>query len=144
MNQLLLLKINQTLMAYKCVLFKNNVFLRHKTNDMVVSKIELFEEDLQTKANMFKALAHPARLQILRFLAQTKTCISGDISEELPLSRTTVNQHLNELKEAGLIKGHMEGVKMKYCLDSEKVKEMNMLLTSFLDEIQLPDNYTCQ
>jgi len=111
---------------------------------MVVSKIELFEEDLQTKANMFKALAHPARLQILRFLAQTKTCISGDISEELPLSRTTVNQHLNELKEAGLIKGHMEGVKMKYCLDSEKVKEMNMLLTSFLDEIQLPDNYTCQ
>ena len=110
---------------------------------MVVSKIELFEEDLQTKANLFKALAHPARLQILQFLAQTKTCISGDISDELPLSRTTVNQHLNELKEAGLIKGHMEGVKMKYCLDSEKVKEMNVLLSGFLDEIQLPDDFIC-
>ena len=110
---------------------------------MVVSKIELFEENLQTKANLFKALAHPARLQILQFLAHTKTCISGDISDELPLSRTTVNQHLNELKEAGLIKGHVEGVKMKYCLDSEKVKEMNVLLSGFLDEIQLPDDFIC-
>lgn len=110
---------------------------------MVVSKIELFEEDLQIRANLFKALAHPARLQILRFLAQTKNCISGDISDELPLSRTTVNQHLTELKEAGLIKGHVEGVKMKYCLDGEKVNEMKILLTSFLNEIQLPDDFTC-
>jgi DNA-binding transcriptional ArsR family regulator len=110
---------------------------------MVVSKTELFDEALQEKANLFKALAHPARLQILQFLAQTKTCISGDISEELPLSRSTVNQHLTELKEAGLIKGHVEGVKMKYCIDGEKVKEMKNLLTSFLEEIQLPDDFIC-
>lgn len=110
---------------------------------MVISKVDLFEEDLQTRANLFKALAHPARLQILRFLAQTKTCISGDISDELPLSRTTVNQHLNELKDAGLIKGHMEGVKMKYCLDVEKIKEMNVLLSGFLAEIELPDDFIC-
>ena len=111
---------------------------------MVVSKIELFEEDLQIRANLFKALAHPARLQILQFLAETKTCISGDISDELPLSRTTVNQHLKELKEAGLIRGHVEGAKMNYCLDGEKVKEMKNLLSSFLDEIQLSDDFTCQ
>jgi ArsR family transcriptional regulator len=111
---------------------------------MVVSKTELFDESLQEKANLFKALAHPARLQILQFLATTKNCISGDISEELPLSRTTVNQHLNELKDAGLIKGHIEGVKMKYCLDGEKVKEMKNLLTSFLEEIQLPNDFICQ
>jgi len=111
---------------------------------MVVSKTELFEEALQEKANLFKALAHPARLQILQFLAKSKNCISGDISDELPLSRTTVNQHLKELKEAGLIKGHVEGVKMKYCLDSEKVKEMKMLLSSFLEEIQLPENFVCE
>ena len=110
---------------------------------MVASKTELFDEALQEKANLFKALAHPARLQILNFLAKSKNCISGDISDELPLSRTTVNQHLTELKEAGLIKGHVEGVKMKYCLDSEKVKEMKNLLTSFLDEIQLPEDFTC-
>ena len=110
---------------------------------MVTAKHELFDEALQEKANLFKALAHPARLQILQFLAQTKTCISGDISEELPLSRSTVNQHLTELKEAGLIKGHVEGVKMKYCIDGEKVKEMKNLLTSFLEEIQLPDDFIC-
>jgi len=111
---------------------------------MVVSKTELFDELLQQKANLFKALAHPARLQILQFLAETKTCISSDISDELPLSRTTVNQHLTELKEVGLIKGHVEGVKMKYCLDGEKVKEMKTLLTSFLEEIQLPENFSCE
>jgi len=110
---------------------------------MVSAKTELFEETLQDKANLFKALAHPARLQILLFLAATKNCISGDISEELPLSRTTVNQHLTELKDAGLIKGHIEGVKMKYCLDGKKVKEMKNLLTVFLDDIQLPEDFIC-
>jgi DNA-binding transcriptional ArsR family regulator len=111
---------------------------------MVIAKTDLFDEVLQDQATLFKALAHPARLQILQFLAKSKTCISGDISEELPLSRTTVNQHLNELKDAGLIKGHIEGVKMKYCLDCEKVKEMKNLLTSFLEEIQLSDDFICQ
>lgn len=111
---------------------------------MVVSKTELFDEVFQTRASLFKALAHPARLQILQFLAKTKTCISGDISDELPLSRTTVNQHLKELKDAGLIRGHVEGAKMNYCLDGEKVKEMKTLLTSFLNEIQLPDDFICK
>jgi DNA-binding transcriptional ArsR family regulator len=111
---------------------------------MVVSKTELFDEALQEKANLFKALSHPARLQILNFLAKSKNCISGDISDELPLSRTTVNQHLKELKEVGLIKGHVEGVKMKYCLDGERVNEMKNLLTLFLEEIQLPENFKCQ
>lgn len=111
---------------------------------MVVSKTELFDTSLQAKANLFKALSHPARLQILIFLAQTKTCISGDISDELPLSRTTVNQHLKELKDAGLIDGHVEGVTMKYCMNAKKVKEMKNLLISFLDEIQLPEDFICQ
>ena len=111
---------------------------------MVIAKTDLFDEALQKQANLFKVLAHPARLQILQFLAETKTCISGDISEELPLSRTTVNQHLKELKDAGLIKGHVEGVKMNYCLDGEKVKDMKILLTGFLDEIQLPEDFSCK
>jgi ArsR family transcriptional regulator, arsenate/arsenite/antimonite-responsive transcriptional repressor len=111
---------------------------------MVVSKTELFDESLQEKANLFKALAHPARLQILQFLAETKTCISGDISEELPLSRTTVNQHLKELKAAGLINGHVDGVKMNYCLDYQKVEQMKKLIDSFLTEFQLPENFCCK
>ncbi len=111
---------------------------------MVVSKTELFDEVLQVRAGLFKALAHPARLQILQFLAETKTCISGDISEELPLSRTTVNQHLKELKDAGLIQGHVSGVKMNYCLNYEKVEEMKEIMTYFLNEIELPKNFICK
>jgi ArsR family transcriptional regulator, arsenate/arsenite/antimonite-responsive transcriptional repressor len=111
---------------------------------MVVSKTALFDEVLQKRANMFKVLAHPARLQILEFLAKTKTCISGDISEELPLSRTTVNQHLKELKDAGLIRGQVEGVKTNYCLDFDMVKEMKTIMEGFLDDIKLPDNFCCK
>jgi len=111
---------------------------------MVVSKTELFDEVLQTRASIFKALAHPARLQILQFLAESKTCISGDISEELPLSRTSVHQHLKELKEAGLIRGHVEGVRTNYCLDYDKVKEMNEVLNGFLSEMQLPEDFSCK
>lgn len=111
---------------------------------MVIAKTELFEEKLQEQANLFKALAHPARLQILHFLAETKTCISGDISDELPLSRTTVNQHLKELKDAGLISGHVEGVKMNYCLDYDNVDEMKKILAGFLNEIQVPKDFCCK
>ena len=111
---------------------------------MVIAKTELFEEILQEQANLFKVLAHPARLQILHFLAKSKTCISGDISDELPLSRTTVNQHLRELKEAGLIHGHVEGVKTNYCLDYGKIGEMKKLLNSFVNEFQIPDDFCCK
>ena len=111
---------------------------------MAVSKTELFNDVLQERANLFKALAHPARLQILQFLAETKTCISGDISEELPLSRTTVNQHLKELKDAGLIRGTVEGVKTNYCLDYVKVDEMKKILIGFLHEIEFPEGFCCK
>ena len=110
---------------------------------MVKSKTELFDKGLAEKAELFKALAHPARLQILQFLSQTQNCITGDISDELPLGRTTVNQHLKELKNAGLIQGHIEGVKTKYCLEPERMKEMRELLCSFLEEIQPGEDFAC-
>lgn len=111
---------------------------------MVIAKTELFNEVLQERAILFKALAHPARLQILQFLAETKACISGDISDELPLSRTTVNQHLKELKDAGLICGHVSGVKMNYCLDYAKLADLKEILTGFLDEIVIPKDFCCK
>lgn len=110
---------------------------------MVQSKTALFEKELKEMSELFKALAHPARLNILQFLAKTKTCITGDISDELPLSRTTVNQHLTELKNAGLIQGHIEGAKTKYCLNPEKIKEMKELLVSFIEDIQPGEGYVC-
>lgn len=110
---------------------------------MTSAKVELFEEDLQLTASYFKALAHPARLAILKYLAESKVCISGDITNELPLSRTTVNQHLAELKNMGFIKGTTEGVKVNYCINSEKIGALKKVLGDFLSTIELPENFSC-
>jgi DNA-binding transcriptional ArsR family regulator len=108
-----------------------------------MAKIELFEKELQVASSYFKALAHPARLAILQYLAETKVCISGDISDELPLSRTTVSQHLKELKEIGLIKGEISGARMNYCLDADKLCEMKSIINKFLGEIDAPSCLVC-
>jgi len=99
-------------------------------------KLQLFSEDQQLNAALFKALAHPARLAILQYLAETKVCMTGDISRELPLSRSTVNQHLAELKDAGLIKGEISGAKVKYCLSAEQISELRDRFTSMIDGLK--------
>jgi len=132
------------IITYSYVELEYNVFLRHNFHEMVQSKTELFDKKLAEMAVIFKTLAHPARLRILQFLAETQTCITGDISDELPLGRTTVNQHLKELKGAGLIQGHIDGAKTKYCLNPEKLKEVKALLVGFLDEIELAENFVCE
>lgn len=111
---------------------------------MAYAKIELFTTEFQKCSELFKALAHPARLAILKYLADTKTCITGDIADELPLSRTTVNQHLKELKDAGLITGTTEGVKTCYCLNLEKIKELKEMSETFINEINIPANFDCK
>ena len=108
-----------------------DVYLRPKPYKMVQSKTELFETGLTAKANLFKALVHLARLRILQFLAETKTCITGDISDELPLVRTTVNQHLKVLKDVGLIQGEIESSRIKYCINKENWKEAQQLFKQF-------------
>jgi DNA-binding transcriptional ArsR family regulator len=111
---------------------------------MVAAKTDLFEKELQYRATFFKALAHPARLLIIKYLAETRICLSGDISDMFPIGRTTVNQHIRELKNAGLIEGHEKGGKIYYCLNSEKLGEMRSVLAVFLDEIHLPENFCCE
>lgn len=111
---------------------------------MASAKTELFELELQIKANLFKALAHPVRLQILEYLVQSKTCLTGDISDVFPLSRTTLNQHMKELKDAGLICSHEEGSKIVYCLNCKKIEEMSNILAGLLDEFKLPHDFCCQ
>jgi ArsR family transcriptional regulator len=102
---------------------------------MAFAKSDLFETELQEIAALFKALAHPARLAILKYLAETKTCMTGDISDELPLGRTTVNQHLAELKSVGLIHGNIDGVKTYYCLNHDKMTWLKKLTDKFLDTV---------
>jgi DNA-binding transcriptional ArsR family regulator len=106
---------------------------------MAYSKTELFSTDLQECAELFKALAHPARLAILKYLAETRSCITGDIADELPLGRTTVNQHLKELKDAGLIQGTTEGAKTCYCLEPKRIKELKKIFGKLIDIIYIKD-----
>ncbi len=84
-------------------------------------------------AKYAKALAHPARVAILQLLIQKQACICGDIVDELPLSQSTVSQHLKELKEAGLIKGDINGVKVCYCIDEEEWDIAKKILVGFFD-----------
>lgn len=107
---------------------------------MVQSKTELFNKELTEQALLFKALAHPARLQILQYLSETNTCITGDISDEIPLGRTTVNQHIKELKDLGLILGHTDGVKTKYCLNPEKVEKLKHIIQQFANGLSCQSN----
>ncbi len=98
---------------------------------MAFRKDTEFPEADQRLAEMAKALSHPARVAILRMLAKRGTCVCGEIVEDLPLSQSTVSQHLKALKEAGLIRGTIEGPRSCYCLDAPAfeaaVKTLNAL-----------------
>lgn len=87
---------------------------------MGLTKTEGFTKNQIELAAIAKALAHPARIAILQYLATKGTCVCGDIVDELPLSQSTVSQHLKELKNAGLIQGNIDGPSVCYCID-EKV-----------------------
>jgi ArsR family transcriptional regulator, arsenate/arsenite/antimonite-responsive transcriptional repressor len=108
---------------------------------MKSSSDEVFNESLMHQAKLFKALAHPARLAILKYLAEIKTCMTGDIAAELPLGRTTVNQHLKELKDAGLIKGTVEGVRTNYCLNPPGIEELIKNSSQFFESIDLKETF---
>ena len=88
---------------------------------MAIHKKEAFSQKEQELAEFAKALAHPARIAILKTLAQHNECICGEIVEILPLAQSTVSQHLKELKNAGLIKGNVEGNSICYCVDEKMI-----------------------
>ena len=101
---------------------------------LLMDKREIFDDELKDLAQFAKVISHPARLAILKYLAETKTCISGDISDQLPLSRTTVSQHLKELKNRGLIHGAVEGLRINYCLCGSTIKKFKSLFNQFFME----------
>ncbi|OFX18767.1 MAG: transcriptional regulator [Bacteroidetes bacterium GWA2_31_9b] len=110
---------------------------------MTYKKTDLFDKDLQRIAEVAKVMSHPARLAILRYLANCKTCISGDITNEIPLSRTTVSQHLQELKRVGLIHGEIDGLKVNYCLCNTCLDDIKKSFTLFLNEISISESIKC-
>lgn len=102
-----------------------------------------FTDDLQELARFGKVISHPARLAILQYLAQSESCISGDISDQLPLSRTTVSQHLKELRDLGLIHGEIDGLKINYCLCGSTISEKLAMFYAFFSQISC-DEFSCK
>jgi len=103
---------------------------------MAFHKKELFTKQDNEIADFAKALSHPARLDILSLLINEKSCICGSIVDKLPLSQSTVSQHLKELKSAGLILGEIEGQKVCYCINKEVFDQMAQKTIDKLQEFQ--------
>lgn len=100
---------------------------------MGLTKTDQFSVRDNKLAKYAKALAHPARIAILKLLLKKQACICGDIVDELPLSQSTVSQHLKELKESGLIKGDIEGVKVCYCIDEKEWESAKIQLSALFE-----------
>lgn len=90
-------------------------------------------KDQQKIARYAKAMGHPIRMYILESLANKSCCYSGDLSDELPIAKSTLSQHLKELKEAGFIQGEIEAPKIKYCIHKENWAEAQRLFKQFLE-----------
>ena len=95
---------------------------------MGATKTAGFTDPQNQIADYAKALAHPARVAILQFLMQHNACVCGDIVDKLPLSQSTVSQHLKELKRIGVVQGIIEGPRVCYCIDPVGWQRMKTLL----------------
>ena len=107
---------------------------------MGLTRTEEFTKAQNDLASIAKALGHPARIAILQFLVKTKACVCGDIVEVLPLSQSTVSQHLKELKNAGLIKGDIDGPSVCYCIDQKAWTKAQRMLNGLFDSYESAGN----
>jgi ArsR family transcriptional regulator, arsenate/arsenite/antimonite-responsive transcriptional repressor len=98
---------------------------------------EIISDDQKRLARYAKALGHPVRVYVMQLLSKQACCYSGDLSEELPIAKSTLSQHLKELKDAGLIQGEIEAPKIKYCINKENWKEAQQLFAGIIQN-QLP------
>ena len=99
-----------------------------------MKKDEVLTEDQKTIARFAKAMGHPIRLYVLELLSKQTCCYSGDLTEVLPIAKSTLSQHLKELKDAGLIQGEIEAPKIKYCLNKENWELAQYLFARFLKQ----------
>jgi DNA-binding transcriptional ArsR family regulator len=93
---------------------------------------KVITEQQKKVARYAKAMGHPVRMYVLELLSKQSCCYSGDLSESLPIAKSTLSQHLKELKEAGLIQGEIEAPKIKYCINKENWKEAQSLFKKYL------------
>lgn len=104
---------------------------------MGATKTAVFTDQQNQLADYAKAFAHPARVAILQYLIQRNACVCGDIVDELPLSQSTVSQHLKELKRIGVVQGIVEGTSVCYCIDPAAWQRMKTTLNELLISFEL-------
>jgi ArsR family transcriptional regulator len=107
------------------------------------TKTEHFTDKQNAIAILAKALGHPARVAIIEYLMKVDTCICGDIVNELPLAQPTVSQHLKELKNAGLIKGSIEGNAICYCIDEKALTKLQAYFANISDSLEKKKSTCC-
>jgi ArsR family transcriptional regulator, arsenate/arsenite/antimonite-responsive transcriptional repressor len=110
---------------------------------MGATKTDHFTEKQNQIATLAKALGHPARIAIMDYLIKVDACICGDIVNELPLAQPTVSQHLKELKNAGLIKGNIEGNAICYCIDENVLAILQSYFASISNTLEKKKNNCC-
>ena len=110
---------------------------------MAIHKKEAFTQKEQELASLAKALAHPARIAILKLLAQKNECICGEIVEVLPLSQSTVSQHLKELKNAGLINGSIDGPRSCYCINWKDLEKFMGEFSFLFNKLKVQNEKAC-
>jgi predicted transcriptional regulator len=98
----------------------------------VVTKSDYFTKDQEQMARFAKALGHPVRIAILQLLSSQSCCYHGDMAEELPIAKSTLSQHLNELKDAGLIQGDITPPTVKYCINKPNWELAKKLMNNLL------------
>lgn len=103
---------------------------------MPLTKIDSFKTKEIRLSQFAKALAHPARVLILKTLAKRNECVCGELVDIVPLAQATVSQHLKELKNIGLIKGEIEGPRSCYCINPDTIEEFSTLLNELLDNMK--------
>jgi len=101
---------------------------------MGLTKSEIFTDDQNKLASLFKVLGHPARVAILQYIIDQKACICNDLVEELGLAQATISQHLKELKNTGIIQGTIEGKSVCYCIDEKIWKQIQAAFNAFFNQ----------
>lgn len=104
---------------------------------MGTTKSDLFTDTENRLASLAKAIGHPARIAILRHLATTKACVCGDLVDVLPLSQSTVSQHLRALKAVGIIQGNIEGTSICYCINPAVWAETQAAFAELFGEFKI-------
>ncbi len=95
---------------------------------------QVYTKEQEQAARFAKAMAHPVRIYVLELLNRQACCYSGDLSELLPIAKSTLSQHLKELKDAGLIQGEIEAPKVRYCINRENWNKARQLFGNLFQE----------